>query len=190
MKVIAKSNSITDIFDEKVIEAYWVGNELLNNVADSNFYDLLNERLRKIIGKNPMKWILTKPVLGAKPHHSFHVLDIYTKTGSSRSGLKTSILETINNCLVMWGKVCQNNNLARKQDKKIMVKYNSIIMKNGKLLFGKFAKKELICPFVNPEIGDLVSFHWGNVCEILDNRKIKNLRDWTKFHLDIANKTI
>jgi len=105
LKIIAESNGIKDYFDTRVVEAYWIGNNLLGGVKDKIFYDSLNERFSKKIEKNPMKWILTKPIMGAKPHHAFHVLDVYTKTGLSKSGLKSNVLETINNCLIMWGRI-------------------------------------------------------------------------------------
>ena len=81
-----------------------------------------------------MKWILTKPVIGAKPHHSFHVLDIYTKTGLARSGLNLNVINTINNCLILWGKVVKVNN-EKLKDKSVIIEYRPIILHNNNLKF-------------------------------------------------------
>ena len=189
LTLIALSNKIEDPFDKRVVEAYWIGNDLLANISDLNFYESLKTRFSKKIKKNSMKWILTKPIAGAKPHHSFHVLDIYTKTGSIRSGVKTNVLDTINNCLIIWGKVTHVA-YNMKHVTQVSIKYNPIVIKNCKLMFGEVTNKEVFSPFLEPKIGDYVSFHWSNICEILDNRKLNNLKKWTLFHLDLANKTI
>jgi len=189
LELIAKANKISDPFDEKVVEAYWVGNNLLKNIEVDDFYNSLNERFSKKINQSAMKWLLTKPPTGAKPHHSFHVLDVYTKTGLIRSGIKTNVLETINNCLIMWGRVNRVTCNA-KHITQVKIEYNPIILEKGKLVFGKSITKKIQSNFIKPEIGDIVSFHWGNVCDILDKQQYANLKNWTNHHIKIANQTI
>lgn len=210
LKLIARSNKIRDTFNEKVVEAYWIGNELLNFVKDSDFYNSLKDRFGKKIPPKSVKWLLGKPPAGAKPHHAFHVLDVYTKTGILRGGVKTNVIETINNCLVMWGRVAQkakgkrqnsplNANLRIAEKLKtdnLIVEYQPIVMKKGKLIFGEFIKREIVWQYGDksfieePEIGDWVSFHWGWVCDVLAPYQLKNLQYWTHYHLNIANQTI
>src|SRR3989304_3467125 len=43
---IAHANDIKDPFNERVVEAYWVGNELLENISQKQFYRHLREGLR------------------------------------------------------------------------------------------------------------------------------------------------
>lgn len=189
LKLIAKANKIKDPFDEKVVEAYWIGNNLLNNISVQDFYDSIKNRFGMKINQKNMKWLLTKPPAGTKPHHSFHVLDVYTKTGLIRSGVKTNVLETINNCLIMWGKVIHET-YNMKHVTTIQIKYHQIVIKNNRLVFAKIRIKEVVSPFFQPKVGDWVSFHWGTVCEVLDSRKLNNLRKWTVYHLDLSNKTM
>jgi hypothetical protein len=189
LKLIAHANNIDDPFDERVVEAYWIGNDLLYNVPNLDFYNSLRNRFSKKIKKKSMKWILTKPTFGAKPNHSFHVLDIYTKTGIIRSGVKIGILETINNCLIMWGKVKKVKN-GKLKTENLIVEYNPIEINNGKLIFTNPKIKTVLSPFINPKIGDTISFHWNNACEILTMHQMENLKKWTLYHLAIANKTM
>lgn len=189
LKIIAKSNKIKDPFDEKVVEAYWVGNNLLKNIQVDDFYDSLSERFGKKINQSAMKWILTKPPIGAKPHHSFHVLDVYTKTGQIRGSMKTNILDTINNCLVMWGKV-KNSHKPEALSYKLEIEYRPIILEKGKLVLGELKTKNIESYFIQPKVGDMISFHWNNVCAILSERELGNLKRWTLYHLKIANQTI
>jgi len=184
LQLIAKSNNIKDPFDEKVVEAYWIGNSLLKRINTHDFYEQLKNRFSKKIDPKVMKWILSKPPEGAKPHHSFHVLDIYTKTGKIRGDLKSNVISTINNCLILWG---QATNI---RDNKLIVKYHPLIIRNNTLIFDQESKKEIQWLFQQPKIGDWISFHWNNMCEILDQNKLANLKAWTNYHLKIANRTI
>ena len=47
LKLIATSNHIPDPFDARVVEAYWVGNELLDGVDLSRLYHSLHDRFAK-----------------------------------------------------------------------------------------------------------------------------------------------
>ena len=38
--------------------------------------------------------------------------------------------------------------------------------------------------------GDLITMHWGWVCEKVSKKQIKNLEKYTKWHLKLANLTI
>jgi len=44
LKLIADENGIKDVFDERVVEAYWIGNNLLDGVSIRGFWDELMER--------------------------------------------------------------------------------------------------------------------------------------------------
>ncbi|EKD56697.1 MAG: hypothetical protein ACD_58C00119G0003 [uncultured bacterium] len=223
LQLIAKANKIKDPFDEKVVEAYWIGNDLLKNVTTKDFHEQLKNRFSKKLSPNLMKWILPKPAEGAKPHHSFHVLDVYTKTGLIRSGIKTNVMETVDNCLILPGRVVKTKNEKLKTKNynlkpktidnltnqpfddtpssilrtgqgrpinQLTIQYHPIILKEGKLAFGELTTKEVISLFINPKVDDYVSIHWGNVCDELTARQLKNLQIWTKYHMEIANRTI
>jgi len=49
LQLIAEANRISDPFNYKVVEAYWIGNELLENVSMQNFYRYLvdEQKLKK-----------------------------------------------------------------------------------------------------------------------------------------------
>src|SRR3989344_4408286 len=38
LRLIARSNNITDPFDDKVVEAYWIGNEFLDSIEKNALY--------------------------------------------------------------------------------------------------------------------------------------------------------
>src|SRR3989344_166268 len=75
LKLIAASNKIANPFDYKVVEAYWLGNDLLTNVDMKNFYRYLidEQKLKAKFKPKLLEKIFGKIILGAKPHHSWHV---------------------------------------------------------------------------------------------------------------------
>ena len=51
--LVAHQNNIADPFDQRVVEAYWLGNSLLGNVKVKAFAAHLTDALkRKLTGKN------------------------------------------------------------------------------------------------------------------------------------------
>src|SRR3989339_2253793 len=78
LRLIAEANKILDPFNYKVVESYWIGNELLENVSMNNFYRYLvdEQKLKKKFKPAILEKVFGKIPVGAKPHHGFHVLNI------------------------------------------------------------------------------------------------------------------
>ena len=49
LKLISFENKIEDPFDKKVVEAYWIGNQLLHNINDFSSYSGIIHSARTII---------------------------------------------------------------------------------------------------------------------------------------------
>src|SRR5262245_51689984 len=47
LQLIARANGIADPFDDRVVEAYWLGNDLLAGVEARQLYDDLRARFRQ-----------------------------------------------------------------------------------------------------------------------------------------------
>src|SRR5262245_37124140 len=75
LSLIARESSIADPFDARVVEAYWLGNELLDKVEVRGLYDSLRERYSKQLSPRLLELVAGKAPRGARPHHSFHVFD-------------------------------------------------------------------------------------------------------------------
>lgn len=177
-QLIARKNNIKNPFDKKVVEAYWIGNSLLEKVKTDD--------LRKMVVRNFVKpGLLSLKVAreraklipeNSKPHHSFHVLTFGTITG--RIDLDSIGLKDI--CRVGWGKVVSLKDA--KPDPKVIVNYQPLT--GGKeIKLGKLIKKEVewnksIMPVI--KIGDRVSFHWGMLVQILTERDATNLKKYTQ----------
>lgn len=184
LRLIALANGIKDEFDQRVVEAYWLGNDLLKKVSDKNLYSNIEGRFKKKMKDKDWRWLVSESVPMAKPHHVFHVFDIYRRAGLLRSGAKDKILETMDNCRIGWGRV------LRQGAGRVDAECNPLEFKDGKLILAKKTIKNLISLDPSIRVGDEVSIHWNYVCDRITVRQKRNLIFWTNFHLDITNKTL
>jgi hypothetical protein len=185
LKLIARANGLADPFDARVVEAYWIGNELLRGVEVRQLYDSLLERFGKQLQGRTRELVLGKAPAGAQPHHSFHVLDVY-----SRVGQRDTTLGMLDACRVSWGRVVAVEAGA------LIVERSPLVLRDGKLALGP-ARQERVTRQIDgrgfadtAQPGDWVSLHWGWVCEVLDARQRRNLERFTRHHLAIANQTL
>lgn len=189
LKFIATENNISNPFAKKVVEAYWLGNKLLQNAANIDYVDLIDEKLHLEKRMGRKKIIAVKRKITQYrfyPHHSFHVFNIFKRTGHNSSD---HTLETMDNCRIGYGKIIQTAKI-----KNLIVETNPLVIKDGKLQLGKPILKKLKIDyrgktfFKDYKLGDWVSFHWGFVCDILNDGQLRNLDFYTKQAINFFNK--
>lgn len=181
LKAIAAANAIADPLDPRVVEAYWVGNLLLNKVSPQETFMALTDgqKLSKRLSTRELKWLYPKIDKQARLHHSFHVFNVFTRTGHRTV---THTVETMDQCRIGWGKVI---------NEKPEVSSQQLEYRDGRLqLVG--AVRQLINPIADLKLkcGDWVSFHWGFVCDILTEDQVTWLSKLTLHHLALANQTL
>ncbi len=188
LKFIAHFNQIKDPFDERVIEAYWIGNQLLENIDKSRLYNHLadEQQLKKKLNKKLFKKVVNKISLNAKPHHNFHVLNVLKRTGN------IDMMHTLNSmdlCKISWGRI-KKVNITNLE-----VEYNPLVFENNKLKLGLLINYKVLYQINNsgfikkPQVNQLISFHWGFACEILNNLQVNNLKKYTQESIQLANLT-
>ncbi|MFH1671515.1 MAG: DUF6390 family protein [Candidatus Portnoybacteria bacterium] len=186
LNFIARVNKIKDPFDEKVIEAYWIGNSLLDNIEKNKLYNHLSDdhQLKKKLSRLLLKQVIDKIPLGAKPHHSFHVLNVWKRTGHLDI---MHTLSTMDLCRVSWGKI-------RKIDwPELEVEYQPLTLEKDKIKLGELVNNKVLgqindSGFIKePKIGDWISFHWNFACEVLNENQINNLKKYTEESIRLVN---
>jgi hypothetical protein len=185
LRSIAAANGIGDPFDRRVVEAYWLGNELLGGVEVGDLYKTLEQRFGRQLPPKLREQVLRKPPQGAKPFHLFHVVDVYRHLERETVGMAA-----MESCRISWGRV---RDVAGAH---LLVDRQPLVLRDGKLVLGE-PQPERVLRSVDGlgfsedvSVGDWVSVHWGWACEVLDGRKLANLRRWSDRHLRIANQTI
>lgn len=186
LQLIARRNDIADPFDERVVEAYWIGNELLERVEARELYDHLQERYRRELSPRVMERVLAKAPAGARPHHSFHVFDVWRQTERGRN----EVLATIDSCRVSWGSV------TAVEAGELVVERAPIVFQNGALALGA-PRTERVARMLEGDgfvegaaVGDVISVHWSWACEVLTATQQRSLERYTRLHLALANQTL
>ena len=189
LKFIAEANSIRDPLDDKVVEAYWIGNELLETIEKKNFYRHLLEdhELKKKVGAKAFEEITGKIREGAVPHHSFHVFNVWKRTGYLE---REHTLESMDSCRISWGEV------EIIDGPSIIISTEPLVYSEGKIFLGAPINKrvtrnlESYFDIEQLKIGDIVTTHWGVPCETITALQALTLKKYTLKHLKLANKTI
>jgi len=184
--LIAVENSLSDPFNPRVIEAYWLGNSLLNKVSKRAYINHLTETvgLKRKVCKKDLNKILNKFYWRAFPHHSFHVLNIYQRTGHQNI---PHTIASMDACLVNWGKIIE------VLPDKIKVKSQRLAVSNNNLFMEKNIERTV--RFQNADdrgakklkAGDIISCHWGILCQKISARQQKNLEYFTSLSIHLAN---
>jgi hypothetical protein len=190
LELIARSAGLPDPLDRGVVEAYWLGNGLLERVQPGAFGASIDERFRSRVRPADWRWFAAKPLDGARPVHAFHVLDVFPRVGLIRGGEVAGILEIIDSCRIRWGRV-----LERIGDQ-LVVSATRLELAEGRLRHTRPGIERIqawrdATGFIDvPEPGDIVSIHWSWACDRLDARQLANLVRWTDRQLAVANRTI
>ncbi len=185
LRTIASANGIADVFDARVVEAYWLGNDLLEGVEASALNRSLEERFGRQLTGRLREEVLRKAPQGARPHHLFHVLDVYRRLEAAEIGMAA-----MESCRISWGMVTAVEPAA------LVVDRQPLVQREGRLELGPAVAERVLRTLSGQgftddvAVGDWVSIHWGWACEVLDARRLANLRRWSDHHLRLANQTI
>lgn len=156
-----------------VVEAYWLGNNDLKKVKIKD-YSLL---LKNFANQGVPFWLIEelKDKLPNEfiPNHLFQALFVGV---GKMSGSVSYDMNTINNCMIRWGRV------EKITKHKLAVKLNSL--KKVKRGFQFTIKRDVVDYrsdfFPVLKIGDIVAVHWKQAAKKLDSNEVKKLKYWSE----------
>ncbi len=187
LELIAGAVGIPDPLDHRVVEAYWVGNSLLDQVGITALGNSMEQRLRCRTGSQ-FSLIADSVRAGGVPHHSFHVFGVYPWVGLlSNDRIAHQALVVLDRCRIRWGKVDSvigDQVLVRSQpltwDGRTLALGEPVVETARRALDGSgFVDR------IGP--GDWVSLHWDWVCDRLGPRQLADLRRYSLRQLKITN---
>lgn len=190
LQLIARANNIGDPLNARVVEAYWIGNRLLDRVDMGTLYSSIQDRFKSRARPKDWRWLASEATAGARPHHSFHVLEILPRIGMLRSSAADPLLETMSNCCIRWGQV------RAAIGPELIVSVHPILLKEGRLRLGqpriegvkRRMNGEGLLDSVQP--GAWVSIHWGWACDTLTLQQRIELERYTLWHLALCNQNL
>ncbi|MHB1489019.1 MAG: DUF6390 family protein [Cellulomonas sp.] len=185
LELIAEANGIGDPLDARVVEAYWVGNALLDHVPAGMTGRSLDDRFRRRAGASWSR--LAAEIPDARPHHSFHVFGVYPWLGLLREGRHDEPLRVLDRCRVRWGKVVE------VADNHALVLSRPLEWDGRMLREGAPQVEQVLTTAAglglagNLRPGSWCSMHWDWVCESLDARRVAELRRRSAHQLAAVN---
>ncbi len=184
LALIGAANQARDPLDPAVVEAYWLGNGLLENVAPPLFAAHLRDRFEERAGA---AWtdLATLAVLGGRAHHNFHVFAVYPWVGMLRAGFTEDPLRVLNNCRVRWGTIrAVGGGYAEVESSPLTWDGHGLHLGPPRVELATTSPAQAL------SIGDTVSLHWDWVCETLSARQSVMLRGYTTSQLRLVNHAL
>ena len=186
LELIAAYNGLKDPLDARVVDAYWIGNTLLNRVPTSALVAHLDSRFERR-ARRDFAPVAEAAILGGVAHHSFHVFAVYPWLGLLRAGMDGAPLTVLDQCRVRWGRVLSvDGDTVTVRDRGLTL--------DGHLLVEGAQREAFVRRSVDgvgfaQELlpGDNVALHWDWVCQKLSKGALWRLQAWTRRMLDVVN---
>ena len=165
LTLIAHANRIADPLDRRVVEAYWVGNDLLARVPPAALARNVEDRFQGRLGR-AAEALPAIVAAGAVAHHCFHVFAVYPWLGLLRTGVIDEPLRVLDQCRTTPALVLEVGDATAD------VLAQPLLWEHDRLRLGDYEPRRVRWrdagrSFVTPRPGDLVSLHWDFVCDVL-----------------------
>ena len=180
-QVLAELVGIEDALDERVVRAYWTGNELTDQVGNIRFGRALLDR----IGPQASHYWghLSEDLLAeAAPTHAFHVFGVYPWSRLLETG-RPEPLQVLDSCRIGWAEV------VAVEPETLLVRMRHLTYDDGVLALGSEVEERVghrvdgvgFIDRVGP--GDQVAVHWSFACDLLTEEERAHLERWTEWQL-------
>lgn len=181
LEVLAEASGL-DPFDEEVVEAYWLGNRIL----EADWRNLYPRLIRTLSGRGLPRSFSERLVEnlpeGAIPHHTFHVL--FVGVGAVTGHVPTT-LPNMDSCRVSWGAVVGVEGSLLRVSRRPL-EWTGGAFSLGQPVEGEVDRDNRLLPGLSK--GDYVAIHWDTAVDRLTESKQGNLWRWTDAALKAANE--
>jgi hypothetical protein len=173
-----------DPFDRTVVEAYWIGNELLDAFEPRDFAELLELLVRRGLPRRLATRLREHLPRRPIPHHMFHVG--FVGVGNVTGHVPTT-LANMESCRPAWGEV------TGVEGSQLSLQVPPLVLEGGLLRVGP--SQAVTVPY-DPKVvpgaarGDWVALHWRTPALRLDADQLDRLRRYTDRALAAANEAL
>ncbi|MEC4019897.1 DUF6390 family protein [Streptomyces sp. H27-D2] len=167
LEFLAEAAGLRDPLDERVVEAYWIGNDLLDQADSAALVDRMLDRFRGQIGGT---W--REAAHRARAHHSFQVFDVYPWAHLLRTSNNPTALTVLDQCRIRTGIVLDVNGESATVTS-TPLSWNGTTMETGpprqEAVRWSTGGRTLL-DGISP--GDRVALHWDWVCDVLTEDQV------------------
>lgn len=183
LEAIARKHGKSPL-DFDVVEAYWIGNDLLGEFDRADFRQLLSALTRRGLPRSAAERLAEHLPSRPFPHHMFHVgfVGVGTVTGHV-----PTTLDNMESCRPAWARVLEVHPGS------LRIERPSLVLREDCLALGDAAPGTLAYdPRVLPDVvpGSTVAVHWGWPAVVLTPGQAGALRDWTQRSISAANESL
>lgn len=173
LEFLAETVDLDDPLAAEVVEAYWVGSDLLDEVDPAALVERLEDRFR---GQPGGTW--RDAATRARAHHAFQVFEVYPWAGLLLDGRPAGpAVNVLDRCRIRAGVVCG-------VDGETVTVVTRPLAWDGASLCQADATYERARWCVDgaaliaaPALGDVVALHWDWVCDVLTADQAKRMVD-------------
>ena len=185
LTLIAGANGIADPLDRRVVEAYWVGNRLLEQVDARALARHVDDRFAGRIGR-AREHVFDAVGAGAVAHHCFHVFAVYPWLGLLRTGVVEEPLHVLDSCRIAPA-VVRYVDGGHAGVLLQPLRWDGAALRLGTAEERRVRWSDEGLSFAAPEPGDRVALHWGFVCDVLTDGAAQMLGRVTRRSLRAVN---
>jgi len=183
LEAIAEKHGL-DPFDERVVEAYWVGNALLDAFDREDFRRLLAALVRRGLPRTTAERLGSLLPDRPIPHHVFHVA--FVGVGEVTGHVETT-LANMEACRPAWAEVTEVGSST------IRVRGPSLGLDRGRLTLDHELLRTLTYdPAMLPGVvrGDTVAVHWSLPGLVLSHDQVRALAGYSRRSLEAVNAAL
>lgn len=162
LEFLAETAGLDDPLDERVVEAYWIGNDLGDRADPAALLARMRHRFRGQLGGT---W--REAASRALAHHSFQVFEVYPWAGLLRTPGRPTALSVLDRCRIRTGVVQSVTGESAAVDCRPLV-WTGTTLAPGPLrrenVRWSAGGRSLLAGLAP---GDLVALHWDWVCDVL-----------------------
>ena len=170
-----------DPLDPRVVEAYWIGNELLEPFGPADFRGILERLRRRGLPRSTAARLSGRLPERPIPHHTFHVT--FVGVGEVTGHVETT-LANMDRCRPSEARV------LRVDAETLSVAVRGLELRGGRLELGPERPVEVrYDPALTPNVraGDRIAVHWGLPALLLSPGRAEALARWTQRSLHATN---
>jgi hypothetical protein len=166
LEFIARSAGIADPLDEAVVEAYWIGNDLLDRVDSAGLVAWLRGRFAGQVGGT---WADADG--RAVAHHSFQVFEVYPWAAMLRRNASPVAVSVLDRCRIRTGEV------RDVRGETATVRCRPLIWDRTALVPGPETDEVVRWSadgrslLAGLSTGDRVALHWDWVCDVITDEQ-------------------
>ncbi|MBM2613967.1 hypothetical protein JIG36_00160 [Actinoplanes sp. LDG1-06] len=171
LEFLAARTGLHDPLDERVVEAYWVGNELVGKPSPADLHDFLRDRFAGQVGGT---WVSAGD--RAVVHHSFHVFEVYPWAALLRRTGNPAAVTVLDRCRIRTGTVTSVAGETATVVCRPLI-WDGSALRAGPPLSEQVtwsANGQSLLPV--PSAGDRVALHWHWICDILTDDQVEELQ--------------